>query len=296
MQHDEEVLYDRQVRLWGVEAQAQIRKSKVLVRGEFLGLSCEICKNLALAGVNLTLVEDSALVGEADLATNVFFRASDVNAVGRTGSEVLDRIREMTFAEVSSIPGGAASVAEYKIVVSVNESFEVMKRLSDECRQAGVPLVCCREAGLLGFCLLDFGKEFAFKRDDDSAAPSTAKFPTLTELLEFTRFDLLNKKTGFGFFAVLLAAQQGSGSKRQRLDEARETGELDKAIELFAQPPSSPRAGSSSSAAPVCTILGGLVGNEVLKAVSGKGEPSNNFIFFDAKDCGAAVRQIPPSA
>lgn len=41
--------YDRQIRLWGKNAQNRMSKAKVLVFG-MRGLSVEICKNIVLAG------------------------------------------------------------------------------------------------------------------------------------------------------------------------------------------------------------------------------------------------------
>ena len=32
---------------------------------------------------------------------------------------------------------------------------------------------------------------------------------------------------------------------------------------------------------PVCAVMGGIMGNEVIKAISGKGEPANNTLLFD---------------
>lgn len=36
---------------------------------------------------------------------------------------------------------------------------------------------------------------------------------------------------------------------------------------------------------PVCAVLGGMVGNEVIKIISGKGEPANNTLLLDGKAC-----------
>jgi molybdopterin/thiamine biosynthesis adenylyltransferase len=47
-------VYDRQIRLWGVDAQSKMTSSKLLVIG-MTGLAAEVCKNLILAGINLTL-------------------------------------------------------------------------------------------------------------------------------------------------------------------------------------------------------------------------------------------------
>lgn len=35
---------------------------------------------------------------------------------------------------------------------------------------------------------------------------------------------------------------------------------------------------------PVCTVVGGILGNEIIKAISGKGDPVNNVLLFDGRD------------
>ena len=37
---------------------------------------------------------------------------------------------------------------------------------------------------------------------------------------------------------------------------------------------------------PVCAVLGGMLGNEVIKALTGKGEPANNVMLFNGLDGG----------
>jgi ubiquitin-like 1-activating enzyme E1 A len=46
--------------------------------------------------------------------------------------------------------------------------------------------------------------------------------------------------------------------------------------------------------APVCAVLGGIVGNEVIKSLSGKGEPANNTILFDGISCKAWTFLVQP--
>ncbi|KAL3696826.1 hypothetical protein R1sor_010902 [Riccia sorocarpa] len=45
---------------------------------------------------------------------------------------------------------------------------------------------------------------------------------------------------------------------------------------------------------PVCAILGGVLGQEVLKLLSCKGEPIQNFFFFDASDGKGMVEEVTP--
>ena len=61
-------IYDRQIRLWGVEAQQRLRSARVYICG-LSGVGAEVCKNLVLAGISVTLL-DSVLVTAAHLGAN----------------------------------------------------------------------------------------------------------------------------------------------------------------------------------------------------------------------------------
>lgn len=57
---DEAKVYDRQLRVWGVEAQQRIKGAKILLYGRVNAMAAEIAKNLALAGIgHLALADDS---------------------------------------------------------------------------------------------------------------------------------------------------------------------------------------------------------------------------------------------
>ena len=47
---DEAALYDRQIRLWGIDAQKKLLSSKILLIN-MQGLGAEIAKNLVLSGI-----------------------------------------------------------------------------------------------------------------------------------------------------------------------------------------------------------------------------------------------------
>lgn len=64
---DEVALYDRQIRLWGMDAQEKIRNARILLIG-MRGVGNEIAKNLVLAGINSLTVMDDALAAPEDLA------------------------------------------------------------------------------------------------------------------------------------------------------------------------------------------------------------------------------------
>lgn len=43
---------------------------------------------------------------------------------------------------------------------------------------------------------------------------------------------------------------------------------------------------------PVCAILGGILAQDVLKVVSGKDRPINNFFFYNGLDCSGLINRI----
>ena len=65
-QSDEIALYDRQIRLWGVQAQEKIRNANILLI-TMKALANEIGKNLVLAGIHSLTIVDHELVTESDL-------------------------------------------------------------------------------------------------------------------------------------------------------------------------------------------------------------------------------------
>lgn len=75
---EEVAVYDRQIRLWGIDAQNRMRKSKNLIIN-LGGLSAEVVKNMVLAGVGSVTLVDSKKVEEADLSANFFLEESDLN-------------------------------------------------------------------------------------------------------------------------------------------------------------------------------------------------------------------------
>lgn len=87
---DEIALYDRQIRLWGAQAQERIRSANILLIS-LRALGTEIAKNLTLAGISsLTIVDDDP-VTEEDLGAQYFLREEDL---GKPVSFTLSAIQQ----------------------------------------------------------------------------------------------------------------------------------------------------------------------------------------------------------
>lgn len=74
---EEAAVYDRQIRVWGMDAQKRMRNSNVLVFG-INGLGAEVCKTLVLAGIGSITIMDDAAVQMKDLGANFFITEADV--------------------------------------------------------------------------------------------------------------------------------------------------------------------------------------------------------------------------
>ena len=85
----EAALYDRQIRLWGMDAQTRMRSTHVLVIG-MNGLVNEVVKNLVLAGIgNLVILSDAAV---GDVGCQFFTRREDT---GYKLDDALQRIKAL---------------------------------------------------------------------------------------------------------------------------------------------------------------------------------------------------------
>lgn len=89
---EEIALYDRQIRLWGAQAQERIRSANILLVS-LRALGTEIAKNLTLAGIkSLTIIDDEP-VTEEDLGAQYFVRVEDVGQPVLPGSPLHSAIQ-----------------------------------------------------------------------------------------------------------------------------------------------------------------------------------------------------------
>lgn len=93
---DSDTVYDRQIRLWGHDAQARLSGARVLVVGVG-GLGAEVAKNVALAGCGHLAVMDpeGAVCAASDLRANFLIHADDVSAGTSRSEACVARLRDM---------------------------------------------------------------------------------------------------------------------------------------------------------------------------------------------------------
>ncbi|ESL11359.1 ubiquitin activating enzyme [Trypanosoma rangeli SC58] len=92
MKSEEQIRYDRQVRLWGKAMQQQLRQTAVCVYGMTPAVA-EVTKNLVLAGVGSVTVEDAGAVDAGDLSANFLLQG---HALGEErGKACVERLQAL---------------------------------------------------------------------------------------------------------------------------------------------------------------------------------------------------------
>ncbi|CAJ0957519.1 unnamed protein product, partial [Mesorhabditis belari] len=326
----EREIYDRQIRLWGMEAQNKLRNSTALLVG-LTGLGAEVAKNLMLAGLrSITLMDDRIATPEDKMAN---FLLPDENFVGMNLAEgSADRAKELNpMVELNTITDGLKqrgkeTWSKFDIVILIDQPFEEARRVDAECRELKVRFAAGSVFGGAGFAFFDFNNhDFLFKikapqfGTGDIDAPIVDNMTTIEDdrfekqkvsypsLQDFFSVDWTGKKyirkvvrylpqVYYPIKACLHGSDQGGFADTQSLREAwkaeverngqdcaRFTYE-EEDFEYFLGPQMSP----------VCAIVGGVIGQEAIKALSENELPLKNSFFYSAFDTVGVVCNLPP--
>ncbi|WVR06645.1 hypothetical protein IAU60_003677 [Kwoniella sp. DSM 27419] len=333
---DEASLYDRQIRLWGVEAQNRMRSSTVLVLS-LRGSAHETIKNLVLAGIGRLIVADDGDVTEEDLGAGFLFReeegAVDKNrtqaALPQIGS--LNPLVSLTAWESMApfVGGGEAEITELlrrekvDVVVACDLPRSQLETIDAATRQAGTLFYAAGTYGFYGYVFADLGDSYEYvynpKATPENPAPGLAKkslsYPSLGKALSSQDWSKPATQAGAGgspyrgltrnetknaapsVVLGLLAlweyetknealplggedqvAQMKASAERLRVDlgiNAKALPTVDDAmIEHLAHH-------ATHFFPPTMAVLGGLLAQDVLRALSRKDKPIVNLLTVD---------------
>jgi len=326
--------YDRQIRLWGLDAQKRLRKAKVLVIG-LGGLGSEVVKNVVLAGVDSMTLIDDRVVSEEDLHSQLLITPQ---ALGKNIAEAsLKRTQELN-PNVSVVadtrPFTAVDdvfIQKFDVVCMTRCSKKGKIRLNHLCRSNNVKFICGDVFGFYGYCFIDLlehvyveevpvkskatnegvGDEPAAKRskvteNETVSVKKSLRYCAYEEALkeDWTKRNRRSLKHSSQVFFIMRAIDAFQ-EKYQKLPE-RDESDLGKLKQLCEEILSS--AGvpvsfvnetfpefSCSVLNPVCAIVGGVMAQEIIKAISKKDRPHQNFFFFDGTTHAGIVDNICPA-
>ncbi|KAH7462498.1 hypothetical protein KRP22_004919 [Phytophthora ramorum] len=308
----EAAVYDRQMRLWGVEAQKRLQSSRVLVSG-LSALGSELVKNLVLAGMGVTLHDTQPATSTA-VATQFFLSEDDI---GKNRAEAcLARVQELNpLVQVSSETKPLADLPDeffkqFTVVCLVGAELDAELRLDALCRSFGTAFFAARSFGFDGVVFADLG-DHTFRRNavGADAAPSdpvTVQFPTLEEAQKVQWSSLQStRKRAPQLPQVFVKNQLLQGFKSKEgikeitdnhvvdfIQYAREQFRANGLDEDYLSPDDLQTLVRVADAdlVPICAIVAGIMGQEAIKAISQKDEPICNYFCFDGTT--GTVRRI----
>lgn len=323
-------LYDRQIRLWGLEAQQRLRKARVLLIG-ISPTAAEIAKNVVLSGISCLTLMDKCDVKAEDVGVNFLLPKE---TIGKNRAEAaLSRAQELNpmvkleakaedFTTMST-----DSIKSFDVVCLTAEgcSRAQLEALNAKCRSAGSKLVITETFGSFGFSFADLlehefveeivpvppaapstsREEPAAKRrrvDDDEAAVEaetklvkrSMQFCALGDALDVdwtsaTRRQLRRISPVFFIMQALLRSRQEGGDLQAAWKAFAEERKVDEGLLTSEQ-----LSQCSGLLQPLFPIVGGVVAQEIIKTVSQKDPPLQNFFFFNSNDFCGTVNSIGP--
>ncbi|EXJ91319.1 ubiquitin-like 1-activating enzyme E1 A [Capronia coronata CBS 617.96] len=155
---DEIALYDRQIRLWGMQVQQRLRQANVLLIG-MRGLGNEIAKNLVLAGIGTLTILDHGLVTEEDLGAQFLITSAHI---GQNRAEAaLPELQKLNpRVELYTDPDDIKEkLPEYfhsfDITIATGLTMDVLCNINMACRGYGRKFYAADTHGMYGFIFAD---------------------------------------------------------------------------------------------------------------------------------------------
>ncbi|KAK1915254.1 hypothetical protein P3342_003061 [Pyrenophora teres f. teres] len=156
---DEIALYDRQIRLWGVQAQQKIRTANILLVC-FKALANEIAKNLVLAGIGSITLADHQVVTEDDLGAQFFLTDADVgkNRAEAAAPEVRKLNPRVTVKTLTTDIRNVQDpnfYAAYDIIITTDMDFMSTTAVNAGARIVKKPFYAGASHGMYGYIFAD---------------------------------------------------------------------------------------------------------------------------------------------
>ncbi|KAJ1815798.1 E1 ubiquitin-activating protein aos1 [Coemansia sp. RSA 2675] len=285
---EEEALYDRQIRLWGMEAQSRLRSSSILFIG-VKAVTLEACKNLVLGGIGQLSIYDPQPISKLDLETQYYFNESHVGqAKDKVLAEKLAVLNPLVdIRAVSSLD----DVEGVDLVVSIGR-----QQAKDEWRRRGVKSILADAFGLFGYIFVDcldaheYIEEGRVKdaKTGESEVVRESKVATYKSFGESVKAKvpggnatrLARKYSPLAFVCQALATMGNETAVGEFVKGALEQRELPQgfvADELLERV----QASWGTEFVPSAAVVGATLAQEVLKIITLKDMPANNWFTYD---------------
>ncbi|ORZ16820.1 hypothetical protein BCR41DRAFT_380919 [Lobosporangium transversale] len=321
---DEAALYDRQIRLWGLEAQHRMRNASILIVG-IRGLSNEVCKNIILAGVGSITLLDHEIVTEEDLGAQFLIRQEDIGRNRADAAAERARLlnpRVKVIVDQDDIAQKADNFfTEFNIVCLTGCSPKQMIHIDHVCRKSNIGLYIADVHGFFGYIFCDLTHHEYCEESQEPASEKRKEaetviskrsqdYDSLLDTMEASwgnpKPKALRRKVSPLLFAIQtlwLFRQENGGKLPQSTsqedldamfrirDERLKSAQVDGAFldnELIQTLVST----VSAEISPVCAIVGGFLAQDILKTLSGKDAPLLNYFLYNGLQGSGLVHHV----
>jgi len=290
---DEAALYDRQIRLWGIDAQRSLRSANVFVKGVG-ALGAEICKNIVLSGVNSLAVQDSRIVTKENMASTFLIRNSTGQSFADTAVPNLQILNPLV--DVTSISEDLTqdNIHNYTVVCVTDSDSAEYTRINELCRANNVIFLASNTWGMTGFMFQDCGEytyveEVVKKTENKSGDVQKVKRRKLEEEEEWQEKTVTFSSFQHFLNARLLDPRRTSEAffsshafLNNKEDVSTHCAELLESYNLPKDKVDQELVSNlSGTLVPICAIVGGVVSQEIIKLVSKKDPPMMNSFFYN---------------
>jgi len=299
---DETALYDRQIRLWGVEAQSRLGKANILFCG-FTSVQAEICKNLVLAGIKSVTINDTRICDSSHTGAHLFLNH---NSIGKSCSEAsqegvkLLNPHVVVSTSALSMDEIGNSFDKYHLVCVSGLTPNEIINANTMARSKNTYFFNVDTFGYFGYMFEDLGKNYTFEKENEKKEKinQSIDMTPLSSALESKNSTPLFVviKTLFNFWKIhsKYPTQDDHEEFKKIKDEIlsqtkitnREKNKInDMLLQKFIQ-----HLGTELS--PICAIVGGVVAQEILKVICHNDKPFNNSFFFNGLDDSGLVAEL----
>ncbi|XP_074025647.1 SUMO1 activating enzyme subunit 1 [Leptinotarsa decemlineata] len=312
-------LYDRQIRLWGIESQEKLRASNVLLIG-IRALGSEIAKNILLSGINSLTILDDGVVTKEEQVKNFLLYPDSIGK--KIADEVLLKGRALNpLVKIKVDTDSPASkdqsfFKKFTIIIATGIKTDLLLKIDKICRANNVKLIFGDVFGFFGYSVADFQEHNYFedqvqltgkgkKRKHDGEEKTTVKVQGTINYPELKKVIILpntkqnadcikkTKRRNDLFFLMLTLIEFRNKHNRHplvssKVEDIKSLQAIRKDVfELYQVDQSKSSLFDDlfeiifDEVVPVCAILGGVIAQEAIKAVSHKEVPINNVFLFD---------------
>ncbi|EAN30682.2 SUMO-activating enzyme subunit 1 [Theileria parva strain Muguga] len=284
----DEQVYDRQIRLWGIQAQKIIMNSRILFIGKN-GILEESMKNLLLSGMNITLVNNH-LVTEDDVKLSFFLKSDDV---GFPHSERLcERMSRIAFNEkriegrnlelLTEVNGqyqftDPELIKSFHVLVISTSNYPLhqLELIDELCRELGIAFFATLSCGTYGYFFTDLHQHTVLELMNKKSGKLTIQYRNLSSVLSKPQFPKNCEPELRALMALISLVKEGNLDQDEKLEQISTQYNADTQIlkEMIKM---------HGLEFPVTSsILGGYLALEIRKFVTKQHETIPNFCLFD---------------